>query len=283
VTNSLPPNGSNARRAVYLVAFMWVAYFLNYCDRQVVFALFPILTRELHLSDTQLGLTGSLFLWVYGIGGPIAGKLGDRCSKRLLVALSLAIWSVITFATGFSTSATMLLSLRAAMGMSEALYMPAAIALTANAFSAERRSRALSSLATAQIAGTIAGSWFGGWMGDQDLWRGAFISLGAVGLLYVIPYSLFLRTVSESAAMDVKALPSDSTALVRTPTFALLCVVFTIFVFGLWLIYGWLPSFLHDKFALNLEDAAFNATVYLQGSTLVGLVLGGMAADKLYA
>ena len=117
-----------------LVAFMWVAYFLNYCDRQAVFAMFPVLKSELGLTDTQLGLTGSIFLWVYGIGCPIAGQIGDKFSKRLLVVLSLAAWSIVTVATGFSTSAFMLLGLRAAMGVSESLYMPAAIALTAGLF-----------------------------------------------------------------------------------------------------------------------------------------------------
>ena len=81
------------------------------------------------------GLTAALFLWVYGIGCPIAGMLGDRFSKRRLVVLSLAVWSVVTIATGLANSAFSLLALRAAMGVSEALYMPAAVALTAAAFS----------------------------------------------------------------------------------------------------------------------------------------------------
>jgi sugar phosphate permease len=55
-----------------------------------------------------------------------------------------------------------------------------------------------------------------------------------------------------------------------------------VFVFGLWLLYGWLPNFLHEKFSLNLTDAAFNATIFLQGATLVGMVTGGLLADILY-
>lgn len=263
---------------------MWGAYFLNYCDRQAVFAMFPALKSDLLLTDTQLGLTGSIFLWVYGIGCPIAGQVADRMSKRWLVVGSLAIWSLVTVATGFATSAFMLLALRAAMGISESLYMPAAIALTANAHAPEKRSRAIAALTTAQIVGTVGGAWFGGWMAQRGQWREAFFVLGAVGLLYAVPYFLFLRGVKEDAQVETKKSGAGLAigSLLRVPTYLVLCVAFPIFVFGLWLLYGWLPSFLHDKFSLNLADAAFTATAYLQGATLVGMLGGGFLADRLY-
>src|SRR6185436_11691937 len=181
-------------------------------------------------------------------------------------------------------SAVMLLGLRACMGISESLYMPTAIALTANAHLPEHRSRAIAVLTTAQIAGTVAGSWFGGWMADHGQWRVAFFVLGAVGVLYALPYFLFLRGVYEAppAGAAAAGAPLSIAALVKVRTFLLLCVVFPIFVFGLWLLYGWLPTFLHDKFALDQSDAAFNATVFLQGTTLIGLLGGGVLADKLY-
>jgi len=273
-----------ADRASVLVGFMWFAYFLNYCDRQVVFALFPVLKTQLGLTDEQLGLTGSLFLWVYGVGCPIAGQFGDRYSKRILVVLSLAVWSVITIATGLATSAIMLLAMRGLMGVSESLYMPSAIALTANAHAPERRSRAIAALTTAQIVGVVAGSWFGGWMGDHGLWRYAFFTLGAIGLLYSIPYSWFLRGVSEESRTEQQK-PGDSPAfltLLSVPTFLLLCVAFPIFVFGLWLLYSWLPNYLYEKFSFNLSDAAFNATAFLQGASLVGMLAGGVLADWLF-
>ncbi|MCA9160198.1 MAG: MFS transporter, partial [Planctomycetales bacterium] len=182
------PQSQASDRATLLVAFMWGAYFLNYCDRQAVFAMFPVLKTDLAMSDQQLGLTGSIFLWVYGLGCPIAGQIADKYSKRILVVLSLVIWSVVTLATGWATSAMVLLLLRAAMGVSESLYMPAAIALTSNAHPPEKRSRAVSILTTAQIVGTIAGAWFGGWMANQGMWREAFLVLGGLGLLYAVPY-----------------------------------------------------------------------------------------------
>lgn len=263
---------------------MWGAYFLNYCDRQAVFAMFPVLRTELGMTDTQLGLTGSIFLWVYGIGCPIAGQLADRMSKRLLVVGSLAVWSLVTLGTGWAGSALILLALRAAMGVSEALYMPAAISLTANAHPPEKRSRAISILTTAQIVGTVGGSWFGGWMAQQGRWREAFFVLGAIGLLYAVPYFLFLRRVDETAQVETRAAGGRLavSALLRVPTYLMLCVVFPLFVFGLWLIYSWLPNFLHEKFSLNLAEAAFTATAYLQAGTLAGMLGGGVLADLLY-
>lgn len=280
------PASSTASRqsATALLAFMWGAYFLNYCDRQAIFAMFPVLKTDLGLTDTQLGLTGSIFLWVYAIGCPLAGQLADRFSKRLLVVFSLAIWSAVTAATGLASSAFLLLALRALMGISESLYMPAAISLTANAHAPERRSRAIAILSTAQIIGTVAGAWFGGWMAQQGHWREAFFALGGVGVLYAVPYFLFLRGVNENAQMETRKAGGvlAAAALMKVPTYLLLCVVFPVFVFGLWLIYSWLPNFLHEKFSLDLAEAAFTATAYLQGATLVGMLSGGFLADRLY-
>src|ERR1700680_694142 len=92
------------RRAWLLVAFTWVAYCLNYSDRQVIFSIFPVLKSTLHFTDAQLGLTGSVFLWVYGLCSPIAGQIGDRFSKRWLVAMSLLLWSGVKGLTGAAHS-----------------------------------------------------------------------------------------------------------------------------------------------------------------------------------
>jgi MFS family permease len=278
--------------SILLLGFMWFAYFLNYCDRQAVFAMFPSLKLDLGMTDQQLGLAGAYFLWVYALGSPVAGIIGDRVSKRILVVLSLVIWSLVTVTTGLVRSGSELLWLRAAMGISESLFMPTAIALTASAFAPALRSRTIAILMTAQIAGTVVGSWFGGWMADMGAWRTAFFALGGVGLVYAFPYFAFLRSFQPDGSGESSAAKSSGASapkagvwscllvLITIPTYQILCIVFPVFVFGLWLLYGWLPTFLHDKFELSQSQAAFNATLYLQGSTAVGLLSGGWLADK---
>jgi MFS family permease len=275
---------NSSKQAWLLVGVMWLAYFLNYSDRQVVFSIFPILQSELGFSNTQLGLTGSVFLWVYAICSPIAGQIGDRYSKRTLVVLSLFLWSGVTTMTGLSNSASMLLTCRALIGITESLFMPAAVALTANAYSPASRSRAIAVFDTAQLGGVVMGGWFGGFMAQEYQWRWAFYSLGVFGILYSVPYHSFLRRTSEEAQVETKRSGSKLaiTALVRVPTFRILCLVFPAFTFVLWLLYAWLPNFLYEKFSLSLSEAGFTATVFLQTATLAGLLLGGLMADWLY-
>jgi MFS family permease len=275
--DALPSRG----QAALLVALMWGAYFLNYCDRQAVFAMFPSLRADLGMDDASLGLVGAVFLWVYALACPVAGHLGDRMSKRFLAVASLVIWSLVTVATGFVSDGGWMLALRAAMGVSEALFMPTAVALVADAHAPSVRSRAIAILSTAQIAGTVGGSVFGGWMADLGRWRQAFFVLGAAGVVYALPYLLLLR--SPQPRRTARAAPTPAlAALASIPSFVALCVGFPCFVFGLWLIYGWFPSFLREKFSLSQAEAAWNATIWLQAMSAVGLLGGGVFSDWLY-
>src|SRR5205814_5450077 len=107
--------------------------------------------------------------------------------------------------------------------------------------------------------------------------------LGLLGVVYGIPYLLFLRRIQETTHLETK--PSGRflaiTQLVRVPTYGVLCLIFGVFTFGLWLLYGWLPNFLYEKFSLSLARAAFTATAYMQGSTFIGMICGGTISDRL--
>src|SRR5436305_7422741 len=135
-----------------LIAYLWVCYFLNHADRQVVYALFPVLQKEFGYSDAVVGLTGALFLWVYGLSSPFAGILGDRVSKTKLIVASLGIWSAFTVLSGFSPNGVFLLVCRALLGVSESVFMPAGYSLMAAAHGPQTRSKAIAIFATSQLA-----------------------------------------------------------------------------------------------------------------------------------
>ena len=178
----------------------------------------------------------------------------------------------------------MFLVLRALIGVTEALFIPCAVALTANAHGPETRSRALAVFATAELAGVVMGGWYGGFVAQEFHWRMTFYSLGAFGILYAIPYSLFLKRTREEHQVETKKSGGGLAlgALISVPTYRVLCVAFPAFCFVITIIYAWLPYFLYGKFSLSLAEAGFTATAYIQGATFVGLLAGGGLADWLY-
>ncbi len=268
-----------------LIAYLWICYVLNHADRQVVYTLFPALQSEFGLSDTTLGLTGALFLWIYGLCSPISGIIGDRFPRPRVVTGSLVIWSFFTFLTGFAPNGGVLLTLRGLLGISESLFMPAAYALMASAHGPASRSRAIAIFGTSQMVGVAIGGSLSGWLAERYHWRIAFWVLGAAGMLFAIPLWRFLSRVPQSflrAGTDARADSRSFFSLLRIPTLWVVTGFVSIATFGLYLVYTWLPTFLHDKFSLGLASAGFEASIYPQIGTIFGLLVGGTIADKTY-
>lgn len=271
-----------------LLAFLWVCYVLNHADRQVVYTLFPALQREFGFSDTVLGLTGALFLWVYGLCSPVAGILGDRWSKTKLIAGSLIIWSFLTLLSGLSPNGSFLLVCRALLGVSESMFMPAAYALMANAHGPATRSKAIGIFGTSQLVGVALGGSISGLIAERLHWRISFLLLGSAGILFALPLARHLHRLPlsfhEGTSTDREpASLSSFIRLVRIPSLRIVTVFVACATFGLFLVYTWLPTFLYDKFSLGLARAAFEASVYPQVGTLAGLIVGGTLADRYYA
>jgi predicted MFS family arabinose efflux permease len=269
-----------------LIAYLWLCYVLNHADRQVVYTLFPALQREFGYSDAVVGLTGALFLWVYGLCSPLAGVAGDRWPKARLVTGSLIVWSGFTVLSGFSPNGSFLLACRALLGVSESLFMPAAYALMANAHAPETRSKAIAIFATSQMAGVAIGGSLSGYVAERFHWRVSFWLLGGAGVLLALPLWGFFRGAPRSFFRGgAAAAPAFSGFLslfgissVRTVT-----AFVAIATFGLYLVYTWLPTFLYDKFSLGLARAGFEASVYPQIGTALGLLAGGFVADHYYS
>jgi len=264
----------------WVVACLWVAFALNYIDRQAAFSIFPVLQKELGFSYSQLGLVGSMFIWVYALCMPLAGYIADLTRRDLLIVASMVLWSVATLGTALSHAPVSFLAWRSVMGVTEALYYPAAVGLLAAAHLGPTRSRALGIHQSAQMMGVVAGGWFGGWAGDHIGWREGFGLLFLIGVAYaaVLLVVFRWRPAAGGKAPQAERLPSR---LPRSSLFWALLLVYGSFCAIQWIVYAWLPDHLYERFRYSLTASGFNATAFIQFTCLVGVVMGAWLADRL--
>jgi MFS family permease len=265
---------------------LWGISFFNYADRQAVFALFPLLEREFHLTSVQLGLLGSSFALTYGLCSPFAGALVDRIRRVTAILSGLYIWSLICMATAVSRTFGQLFAFRAAEGLGETLYYPASMSLIGDYHGIETRSRAMGLHQTSVYIGTVAGGFFAGLVGQHYGWRWSFVVFGGLGIVLGGLLHRFLleprRGATEPAAAQKQMGVRETLATllanrtVRCLMGAFLCANFVAVV-----LLSWMPKFLYDKFHMNLALAGFTATVFAQMASMVGSPVGGWLADML--
>ncbi|HML30458.1 MAG TPA: MFS transporter [Hyphomicrobium sp.] len=173
------------RVAWTIVGLLWGVALINYLDRQLVVTMPGPIKADLGLGDEKFGLLSSVFLWIYGICSPIAGYLADRLGKRRVILASLVIWSAATFASGLVTSFGGMLAARATLGLSEAFYMPAAVALIVDYHRGPTRSRATGLHLSGVYAGSVLGG-LGGVLAEISGWRSVFLIIGGIGVAYAV-------------------------------------------------------------------------------------------------
>jgi MFS family permease len=255
---------------------------LNYVDRQAVFSIFPVLRKELGFTSAELGLIGTLFLWLYALCMPLAGYLADNLRRERLVVGSMVLWSVALIGTSRCHSPLTFLAWQAALGVAESVYYPSAIGMIAVWHPGPTRSRALGVHQSAQMVGVVAGGWFGGWAASQFGWRNGFAGLGLVGLIYSACLAVAFQALK---APREESRPADPRRFeIRWPRatlYWLLTVAFALCCGMLWIAYAWLPNTLYERFHLSLASSGFHATVFIQTCSVVGVVGGAWVADRL--
>jgi MFS family permease len=265
-----------------VVVCLWIAFALNYVDRQAVFSIFPVLRKELGFTSSQLGLVGTLFNWLYALCMPLAGYFADGLRRDRLIVVSLILWSAATLGTAFSRSPIIFLTWRAAMGLTESMYFPAALGIIAIWHPGSTRSRALGIHQAAQLAGIITGGWFGGWAASHIGWRTGFATLGLTGLLYSAALVGFFHAlpapVEESTSSRFQRFENH---LPRVPLYWMLMLAFACYCGTLWIAYAWLPNMLYERFHLSLAASGLNATIFIQICCMIGVVGGGWLADRI--
>ncbi len=274
-----------------VVGMLWFVCFFNYADRQAIFAVFPLIKQQLGLTDFQLGIVGAAFMWMYALFGPLAGWLCDRLPRKTLVLGGLIAWSLVTAFTALCHTYGQLVLCRALSGLGEAVYLPASMSLIGDYHGEATRSRAMSIHQSSVYVGSIAGGAISGLVGQFYGWRWSFIIFGSCGLLFGLVVGKFLMepsrgqqdagTVSLPAAIGGGNLFHELKALLASPIVRLLTLAFVGANFVAVVFLTWMPSFLYDKFHMSLSMAGLNGTMYLQLSSVVGVLCGGLLADYL--
>ncbi len=274
----------------WVVAMLWFVCFFNYADRQAIFSVFPLLKAEMGLSDVQLGVVGSSFMLVYAFGAPLAGLVGDRVNRKVLILGGMIFWSLITIATALSTKYWHLVLFRALEGLGETFYYPASMSLLADYHGPDTRSRAMGLHQSSVYAGTIAGGAVAGLVAQHYGWRSGFYLFGSLGVVLGFALLLLLREPKRGAADHglVEAAPVTHATLLagvgkvfRNPMVPVLMAVFIGANFVAMIFLTWMPSFLSRKFSMSLAMAGLSATAYLQIASVVGVIAGGVLADRM--
>ncbi|HEY4915089.1 MAG TPA: MFS transporter [Candidatus Dormibacteraeota bacterium] len=273
--------------ARYVLVVMVGINFLNYMDRYVGAAASPLIQKEFHLSDTQVGLLGSAFLLVYAVAAVPFGYWADRGVRKTVVAAGVAIWSVATLFTGFARSFPQLFVSRAVLGIGEAGYYPAGTSLLSDYFPKEQRARTMSIWGAGSTFGIAVGFAGGGYIAEKFGWRSAFFFAAVPGILFaLLAFTLRepLRGSAESIGHAMERMHDASLRkfldLMRIRTLRATILSQTLLYFVLASNAFWLPILLTRRFDLSVGRAGLLAGVVLVAGGLIGTLAGGWIADR---
>ena len=271
------------RYSRYALTLLLVVNLINYIDRQILYAVFPLIKSDFGLSDTLLGFLGSAFMICYMVAAPALGWLGDRLSRVKLSYAGLVLWSVATAFPGIVTGYGPLFLARMSVGIGEASFGTVAPGLISDYFPRERRGRVLSLFYLAIPVGSALGYILGGIIGQQFGWQAAFLIVGIPGILLAVPVWLLrepprgfseLRITGETLSPKSRYRSLFTNRSYVTNTFAM-----TAMTFALGGLAQWVPMFLYRIHHLDVAagNLFFGAITVLAGIT--GTLTGGWLGD----
>jgi MFS family permease len=273
-----------------VVALLWVVALLNYMDRQMLSTMKPSMQTDITelQSATNFGYLMAIFLWIYAFVSPLSGIIADRLNRKWLIVISLFVWSGVTFAMGYASTFNQLYWLRAVMGVSEALYIPAGLSLIADYHQDKTRSLAIGIHMTGLYIGQALGG-FGAVVAATFSWQRTFHSFGMIGILYSLVLILFLKekknittTIPENEKKIVgqKTILKGIAVLLSNISFWVILFYFAVPSLPGWATKNWLPTLFANNLNIDMSKAGPIATITVAASSFIGVVIGGLLSDR---
>ncbi|WP_296957793.1 MFS transporter [Porphyromonas sp. oral taxon 278] len=273
-----------------VVALLGGVALLNYMDRQMLSTMKDSMQVDIIdlQSATNFGRLMAIFLWVYGLMSPISGIIADNLSRKKLIVGSLLVWSSVTYLMGLATTYDQVFWLRALMGVSEALYLPAGLSLIADYHTGGSRSLAVGIHMTGLYLGQAIGG-FGATLAAAYSWNTTFYWFGIIGIVYAFVLAVFLKDKKRVAPEEAKeGTPKKSQAnvllslksLFANPAFWVILLYFAIPSLPGWATKNWLPTLFAENLGLPMSQAGPIATITIAFSSFVGVVFGGILSDR---
>jgi MFS family permease len=255
---------------------------LNYVDRNVLFAVQPLVQDEFHLSKTQIGYLTSAFLGFYMIAAPFVGPIADRYSRKLIISFGAIFWSGLTLLTAFTHTYTELLIRHTLVGIGEATFVTIAPTFVADLFAEKMRGRILGIFYLAIPVGSAAGYLLGGNLAPNHGWRFPFYIAAAPGFLLALAV-LFLKEPKRGQFDSTRNAREKETVfgLVRNPAFLTATFGMAAMTFSLGGSQVWMPQFLYSERGYSLAQANFTFGIIVVVDGIVAALAGGFLGDYL--
>ena len=277
-----------------VVGLLWVVALLNYMDRQMLSTMKEAMSHsipELEKAET-FGNLMAAFMWIYGLMSPFAGAIADRMNRKWLIVASLFVWSSVTLLMGFTHDFSTLYILRMVMGLSEAMYIPAALALIADFHTGKSRSLAIGVHMTGLYIGQALGG-FGAMLSHHLSWENTFFYFGLFGALYALVLATFLHETdaqlerikngaktNESQSNGLNNVVQSFGKILSSVPFWGMLIFFTATSLPGWATKNWLPTLFEQNLHLNMQVAGPISTATIALSSFIGVFVGGAISDR---
>lgn len=274
-----------------VVGLLWGVALLNYMDRQMLSTMKDAMQVDIVelQSATNFGYLMAIFLWIYALMSPVSSVIADRMSRKWLIVGSLFVWSSVTYLMGIAETFNQIVFLRALMGVSEALYIPAGLSLIADYHTGKSRSLAVGIHMTGLYTGQAIGG-FGATVADAFSWHTTFHWFGIIGIAYAVILMLFLHDkkteilptekLQANPQKEKESVFTSLKSLLTNVAFWVILLYFAAPSLPGWATKNWLPTLFAENLDLPMSQAGPISTITIAVSSFIGVLIGGPLSDK---